>query len=91
MNVTEKLEDVERRYIEHRFKFFNGNKTKTAISLGIAIRTLDSKLEKYAKAKAASASVKADAWLPVESTAQVPKKQQVSVPERKEVQKVLSA
>lgn len=41
------LEDVERDAILKAFEFFRGNKTQTANSLGIAIRTLDSKLDKY--------------------------------------------
>lgn len=42
-----KLEDIERQVILAAFRHFRGNKTATANSLGIAIRTLDNKLEKY--------------------------------------------
>jgi len=42
------LEEVERETIERAFRFYQGNKTQTAASLGIAIRTLDAKLDKYA-------------------------------------------
>lgn len=41
------LEQMEREVIQKAYRFFGGNKTATANSLGIAIRTLDSKLEKY--------------------------------------------
>lgn len=41
------LEIIEKEAIQKAYKFYNGNKTQTAASLGIAIRTLDSKLEKY--------------------------------------------
>jgi hypothetical protein len=41
------LESVEQMIIVQAIKFYGGNKTKTADSLGIAIRTLDNKLEKY--------------------------------------------
>lgn len=41
------LEEIERQVILKAFNHFNKNKTATAQSLGIAIRTLDNKLEKY--------------------------------------------
>lgn len=41
------LEDVEKEVIEKSLRFYGGNKTHTANSLGIAIRTLDAKLEKF--------------------------------------------
>lgn len=40
---------AEKMIILQAFKFYRGNKTQTAQSLGIAIRTLDSKLERYAE------------------------------------------
>lgn len=43
------LEAIEREVILHVFKINRGNKTRTAAVLGIAIRTLDSKLEQYQK------------------------------------------
>lgn len=42
------LEVVEKHVILQAFRFYRGNKTMTSNALGIAIRTLDSKLEKYA-------------------------------------------
>ena len=45
------LEVVEKQVIKAAMKFHGGNKTATARTLGIAIRTLDNKLEKYAEEK----------------------------------------
>lgn len=42
------LEIIEKSAILQAFRFYRGNKTATAQALGIAIRTLDHKLEKYA-------------------------------------------
>lgn len=42
------LEIIERIAILQAYKWYHQNKTQTATSLGIAIRTLDAKLEKYA-------------------------------------------
>lgn len=41
------LEEMEKQCILAAFRFYRGNKTQTAQVLGIAIRTLDNKLEKY--------------------------------------------
>lgn len=41
------LDQVEREAILAALQFFHGNKTRTAKALNIAIRTLDSKLNKY--------------------------------------------
>ena len=41
------LEDMEKEVIEKSLRFYSGNKTHTANALGIAIRTLDAKLEKF--------------------------------------------
>lgn len=41
------LEDIEKVVILKAFRHFRGNKTITANALGIAVRTLDNKLEKY--------------------------------------------
>lgn len=43
----ETLESIEKSVILQAFRFYHGNKTHTANALGIAIRTLDNKLEKY--------------------------------------------
>ncbi len=42
------LESIEKQIITAAFKHYRGNKTATANALGIAIRTLDNKFEKYA-------------------------------------------
>ena len=41
------LEQIEKQVILIRYKSLRENKTQTAQSLGIAIRTLDAKLERY--------------------------------------------
>lgn len=41
------LDAIEKQVILKAFRFYRGNKTATATALGIAIRTLDNKLEKY--------------------------------------------
>lgn len=41
------LEAIEKETILKAFRFYRGNKTATANALGIAIRTLDNKLERY--------------------------------------------
>lgn len=41
------LESIEKQVILTAFSFYGGNKSATANSLGIAIRTLDIRLEKY--------------------------------------------
>ncbi len=43
------LEELEKQAILCSFRFHRGNKTATSNALGIAIRTLDAKLEKYEK------------------------------------------
>ena len=43
------LEAMERLVIQQAFSVFRNNKTATANALGISVRTLDSKLEKYAE------------------------------------------
>lgn len=41
------LDAIERQVIEKCYQFFKQNKTATANALGIAIRTLENKLERY--------------------------------------------
>jgi len=59
MEVSRTLEDIEREVILHRYRFYAYNKTKTAQSLGIAIRTLDNKLAKYESKSVAEPDKKA--------------------------------
>lgn len=41
------LEHMEKMTILAALSFYHGNKTQTALALGIALRTLDYKLAKY--------------------------------------------
>lgn len=41
------LESLEKHVILKAFRFYRGNKTTTAQALGISVRTLDNKLDKY--------------------------------------------
>lgn len=43
------LESAEKEIILYAFRYYRGNKTVTAQALGISIRTLDNKFEKYQK------------------------------------------
>lgn len=41
------LEEMERQTILCAMHFYQGNKTQTAIALGVSVRTIDAKMEKY--------------------------------------------
>lgn len=41
------LDEMEKHTILQAYRFYRSNKTQTAIALGISVRTLDNKLEKY--------------------------------------------
>ena len=41
------LEQIEKQVIEMRFAQLRGNKSQTAVSLGISVRTLETRLEQY--------------------------------------------
>ena len=41
------IKDAEKEIIKRALKFYDENKTQTARSLGIAIRTLDNKIKEY--------------------------------------------
>lgn len=43
------LEDTEKLIVLQAYRLFENNKTRTANALGICIRTLDARLEKYDK------------------------------------------
>lgn len=64
-----KLEEIERQVILTAYRHFQSNKAATAIALGIAVRTLDAKLERYeADAKAqrqrdAEAQIQQDSFM----------------------------
>ena len=53
-NTTMTLEQVEKNHILEVLRYNQNNKTRTALSLGIAVNTLNSKLEKYDADKRAS-------------------------------------
>lgn len=79
------LDDVEKDVICAALQFYQNNKTNTARALGIAIRTLDYKLERYN----GSASLRPEAGSNVESFDQADTQERpVPLPERKEVQKL---
>lgn len=42
------LDDIERQVIQKAYQFYQRNKTATAVALGISVRTIDNKLERYA-------------------------------------------
>lgn len=113
------LEAIEEQVIQKAYKFFGYNKTATSNALGISIRTLDAKLEKYENEKrvrdqrdeefkqrereyldrARGITPPASGGQPVlssastgvrmEPTKDASKEQQLSMPQRQEVQKVL--
>lgn len=45
------IADIEKQVIVRAYQFFNRNKTKTANSLGISIRTLDKRLDEYGETR----------------------------------------
>ena len=46
-NHPRKLEDIEREHILSALNYFNGNKSKTATALGVTLKTLYNKLNRY--------------------------------------------
>jgi hypothetical protein len=79
------LEEIEKQVILKAFSCFQGNKTQTARSLGIAVRTLDSKLEQYSNKEASlneSALLPPDERVHVQSPSQTTKKQSVHLRKR---------
>lgn len=54
------LGDMERHVIEAAFRYHRSNKTATAAALGISVRTLDNKLEKYAEEEEAHKAAEAE-------------------------------
>lgn len=89
------LEEIEKAAILAAFRFCAENKTKTAQCLGIAVRTLDNKLEQYGRKEVASesnaskaSSPDPDAGIPVESVTLNASQQSLSVRKREEIQKM---
>ena len=97
------LEQAEKHIIQNALLFCRGNKTHTAKALGIAIRTLDSKLDKYEaeenerlaqqaeREEQNAKSLQAQRGFRVESADELPTKQQMSVRERQEIQEMPSS
>lgn len=94
------LEELEKQAIEKAFRFYQGNKTHTANALGISIRTLDAKLEKYehdreelqkrtdVEERARKERLEAERRISDKPIAQAPEEHVVSLPVGKEVQGV---
>lgn len=81
------LADIEKETILQAFKFFQNNKTHTARSLGISIRTLDHKLDQY-KGGGKDETACANAGMGVEPSHESAKEQPVPMREREKVQDV---
>lgn len=94
-----KLYDIEKEVILKALRFYQGNKTKTAESLGIAARTLYNKLEEYGYGKSGDGeegnrpseqSANSQRGSDMEPASKVSEKREVPVlSERQEVQEVL--
>lgn len=48
-SFPQKLDDMEREHILSSLQYFNGNKSKTSTALGVTLKTLYNKLNKYEK------------------------------------------
>lgn len=118
------LDEAEKQCILQAFRFYRGNKTQSSIALGISVRTLEHKLERYEgenakhqdreradkidrerqlarfrgqpdphpeeKAEASSGLAGPSTGMRVEPTEETSTEQPMPVPEREEIQKVLS-
>lgn len=88
------LDDIEKEAILRAFRFYGGNKTKTAQALGISIRTLEGRLESYERKPNGSGHQEVNSALTafhagrisVEPTTQTPAQHALPVSERQEVQ-----
>lgn len=81
---------MEKEVILHAFRFYRQNQTHTADGLGIAIRTLDSKLERYGiitKSETADEAPvpEAEPGLCVESRREAPEERAMPVRKRQKV------
>lgn len=85
------LYEVEKLVVERAYAHYDKNKTTTARVLGIAIRTLDSKLEQYEKENENAKSVVTTQGGSMESNAKsCGEKRTLPMQERKEVQEMPS-
>ena len=76
------LEQVEKEVILQAMRFYHNNKTQTARSLGIAIRTLDHKLERYRNGN----SVQTEGGIHVQPSSEPTEKQTLSMRQQEEIQ-----
>jgi len=95
------LDQLEREVILKALKYYKNNKTHTAEGLGIAIRTIDNKLEKYKqedeayaellkkKEEKANGFLQASRGIPVEPVTEPTKEHGVPVREQEKIQEVL--
>lgn len=91
------LESIEKQVILKAFSFYQGNKTKTAQSLGIAIRTLDNKLLSYegksnglqGSAEKGEGDLQTSTGHPVEPPTQISPEHALPMQQQQEVQEVL--
>lgn len=80
------LDEIEKQAIEAALKFFQGNKTATAESLGISVRTLHTKCDQYKKdEEMRNASLRPKERGHLEPPAQVPEEQPMPMQKRKKV------
>lgn len=89
------MSEVEAFWLKENMRYFHGNKTKVAASMGVSIRTVDAWIEKYMGVKdglqketkgstdGESGIVLPSGGLQLEPTHEAPKKQPVPVRERK--------
>ena len=75
------LEDIEKQVILKALSFFQGNKLKTANSLGVSVRTIDNKLTRYQS----NAPLSSESESHVESVTESPTQQQMPLPKRKKI------
>lgn len=94
------LEQLEKATIIKALRFFQGNKTLTAQSLGIAVKTLYNKLEQYESEQGTSSRtpptgeinfVQTESGSRLESLAEVSEEQSLPVQKREEIQEVSSS
>jgi len=51
VRVGDRLDEIEKAYIQLVLKYTNNNKTRTAEIVGLSLRTLHNKLHDYGQAK----------------------------------------
>jgi Bacterial regulatory protein, Fis family len=76
------LEQIEREVILKALRFYQGNKTQTARALGVAVRTIDNKLECYKGSDHGTDALQTNKRVSVEPAAEAPQKPSMSVRKR---------